>query len=103
MAANRHAVTAMLIVCIVLPTGLMLLATLLGLRGSAAFTFLGVWLVATAVAVLVQLVAAVKALVQDRPFLALTLLVAAPASVAVPIELALSQSHSIGMWAFYPL
>ena len=84
MASDRHAVTAILIVFMVLPTGLMLLATLLGLRGSAAYTYLGVALVATAVAVLVQLVAA-------------------GTSVMVPLGVARSQSHYMGMYTFYPL
>ena len=101
MSANRHA--AILIVCMVFPTGLLLLAMLLGLRGSEAYAYLMISLVVTAVAVLVQLVAAVTALFQGSGAVALTLLVTAGASVLVPLGVVRSQSHYIGMYTFYPL
>jgi hypothetical protein len=103
MTAKPYAIATVSIICMVLPTGMLLLATALDIRGKAAMSYLLMLLFVTAAVVVIQLVAAVKALLQDYPILGLMLAVGAFASVLVPMFLALSLSHYGGLYTFYPL
>ena len=93
MATERRIISTGLIVWMVFPIGLLVLDRLLfHLRGGEAWGYAILWLVTTAVSVIDQLVAAVKAVVQDRVVLALTLFLTAVASVMVPLIMITSRA-----------
>jgi hypothetical protein len=101
MATERRMITPGLIVWMAVPAGLLLLDRyLFHLRGGEAFGYLALWLVASAVSGIVQLVAAVRALVQERIILCLTLFFAAFGSVMVaPLILINSWSTPGNFWS----
>jgi hypothetical protein len=101
MAIERRILTPGLVVWMAVPTGLLLLDRyLFHLRGGEALGYLALWLLASAASGIVQLVATVRALLQGRIILWLTLFLAVFASVmVVPLILIYAWNPTRNFWS----